>query len=362
MIKEVEVENRLKSLDQERFQNKVEVNNMKVLQGVWDIGNQMYTIARGLSAMGVYAKTLCYHPNYLKYESDYVMDIEKAQDQKTAVLQTRKFAEQLISQFDIFHFHFGSTLTLDYSDLPVLKRLGKKMTAHYWGSEVRMYSKAVKINPYIKVKQTNEDMLKHWLDKMSNYVGHCIVGDYELYEYVKDFFDYAHVIPALIDISKYIPKSDQQSNEKFLIVHAPTSPVIKGSQYIVNAINELKPKYDFEFKLIQGMSHEEAKKIYQQADLIVDELHCGTYGLLTVETMAMAKPVITWVTDYMREKYPPELPVISANPDTVKAKIEYAINNREMLTELGQKGRSYVEKYHDMNKVVPQIIDVYKML
>jgi glycosyltransferase involved in cell wall biosynthesis len=358
----LDVKKEPEAIEQSRTASEKNKYDFKVLQGVWDIANQMATIAHGLTDLGVIAKTLCYHPNYLKYKSDFIINIDGIRDPNLALMQTRKVAEQLIPQFDIFHFHFGSTLTLDYSDLPALKKLGKKAVTHYWGSDVRMYSKAIGINPYVKVKQTNENVLKHWLDKMANYVSHCIVGDYELHLYVKDFFDQVQVIPAVIDISQYQPRTDDRKNDKFLIVHAPTSPGIKGSKFIIEAIEKLKPKYDFEFRLIQGTSHEEAKKIYQQADLIVDELHCGSYGLLTIETMAMAKPVITWICDYMQEKYPSELPVISANQDTVKDKIEYALNNRELLPELGIRGRQYVEKYHDMNKVVPQIAELYQRL
>ncbi len=348
--------------EQVKHQDKTNNFNMKILHGVYEVANQMRTITRALNNVGGFAKTLCYYPTYLKYESDYIIDLGSIRDKNEMLLQTRRCAEQLIPEFDIFHFHFGTTLTLDFSDLPVMKKLGKKMLTHYWGSEIRMYSRAIRINPYVKVKTKDEDWIKKGLDIMSNYVPHCMVGDYELYEYVKDYFDHVHVVPAIIDLSKYKPDPDRQKNEKFLIVHAPTSPEIKGSQFIVKAINELENKYDLEFKLIQGMSHEEAKKTYQKADLIVDELHCGTYGLLTIETMAMGKPVITWICDHMKEKYPADLPVISANPDTVKDKIEYALKNRDMLKDLGDKGRRYVEQYHDMNKVVHQIVDVYQKL
>lgn len=338
------------------------VLKLRVLQGVYEVANQMNTITRALNNLGMTAKTLCYYPNYLKFKSDFVMDIMRFQDKNEALQQSRRVAEKLIPQFDVFHFHFGMTLALDHSDLPLLKKLGKKMVTHYWGSEVRMLSKAIRINPYIKVKVKNEDQIKSNLEHMSKYVSHCIVGDYELYEYVKDYFEHVHVIPVLIDIDAYKPSPEPSPVKKFTIVHAPTSPEIKGSQFIIRALNELKSRYDFDFNLIQGTSHEEAKKLYQQADLIVDELHCGTYGLLTVETMAMGKPVITWISDYMKGKYPAELPVISANPDTVKDKIEFALNNRELLTDLGRQGRAYAEKYHDMHKVIHQIVDVYGQL
>ena len=78
--------------------------------------------------------------------------------------------------------------------------------------------------------------------------------------------------------------------------------------------------------------------------------------------MAMGKPVICWISDFMKEKYPKELPIISANPDNIKEKIEYAIKNKDMLKGIGLEGRKYVEKYHDMNIIAKDMMEIYKEL
>lgn len=339
-----------------------DITTLRVLQGTYEIANQSHTIAEALKQTGMTAKTLCYYPNYLKYKSDYVHDLSQCADRDEAVARSREYAEQMIPQFDIFHFHFGTTLTYDYSDLPILKEKNKKVVTHYWGSEVRMLSRAKEINPYIKVKAKSEDAIRAELEAMAMHVDHCIVGDYELDEYVKDYFDHVHVVPSLIDTGKYRPDPERRPNDTFLIVHAPTDTGIKGSDTVHRVMEELSSDYKMEYRLIKGMSHEEAMKNYQQADLIVDELHCGSYGLLSVETMAMGKPVITWICDFMKERYPAELPIMSANPDTLKNVVKYALDNRDMLDEKGRQGREYVEKYHDMKKVVEQIRDIYRVL
>ncbi len=339
-----------------------DISQLRVLQGTYEIANQSHTISSALQAQGMQSKTLCYYPNYLKYKSDYVLDLNQCQTSEEAIFRSRIYAEQMIPQFDIFHFHFGTSLTYDYSDLPILVEKNKKIVTQYWGSEIRMISLAKAFNPYIKVKGKSEEAIRSELEVMSRYVRHCIVGDYELHEYVKDYFDHIHVIPALINTEKYCPDPDRKPNSKFLIVHAPTDIEAKGSKYIEAALKDLVSDFEFEYRPITGMSHEEAMKNYQQADLIVDEMHAGCYGLLSIECMALAKPVITWISEFMKGKYPEELPLISANPDTIKDVLRDALSNREMLVDKGIQGRAYVEKYHDMNKVILQIQDVYRQL
>lgn len=338
----------------------------RVLHGSYEVANQMRTTTLALRKLGWEAKTLCLYPNYLKFDSDYVLDLESMEDQNYATEQSHRLAEKLIPEFDLFHFHFGTSLTRDWADLPVIKSQNKGMVAHFWGSEVRRYSLARKINPYVKVKVVDESAVMRRLDTLSNYIKHCIVGDHELAMYVDGIFENVHVVRSMIDVDDYVPLPEEDRPERdldsFVIVHAPTSPELKGSHYIEAAIEELSDSYKIDYRRIEKMAHEEARRQYALADLVVDELHIGTYGLLTVECMAMERPVITWVCDQMREKYPAELPIIAANPDTVKEKIKWALDNRDALPELGKKGREYVRKHHDMNVVVNDIIGVYEAI
>lgn len=66
--------------------------------------------------------------------------------------------------------------------------------------------------------------------------------------------------------------------------------------------------------------------------------------------MAMGKPVICWISDFMKDHYPSELPLIRANPANITEVIESVLKNRDMLPEIGQKGRKYAEVHHDMVK------------
>ena len=338
----------------------IDNNNLRILNGTIEIANQMSTITKGLKKLGLDAKSLNYYPNYLGYKSDYVLDVTKFKDRNELNIKTKNMAVKMIAENDVFHFHFGTTLTLDYSDLPVLKELEKKVVMQYWGSDVRMYSRAKELNRFIKVKDMNEEGIKQKLDFLGKHISNCIVSDYELYEYIKDKHDKVHLVPQAIDLSKY--KMSKSKNSKLVIVHAPSSPEIKGTKYILKAIENLKNKYDFNFTLVQGMPHEEAKKIYAKADLVIDQILCGSYGLFAIEAMAMGKPVITWISEFMKDKYPKTLPIISANPETIEAKLEELIKNREQLSGLGKQGREYVEEHHDKDKVAKQLLELYKTI
>ena len=64
-----------------------------------------------------------------------------------------------------------------------------------------------------------------------------------------------------------------------LILHAPTNPDFKGTTYIENTLAELRKTHAFDYQRIEKMNHDEVIKLYEKADIIVDQVLCGSYGL-----------------------------------------------------------------------------------
>lgn len=340
----------------------IDYANLKVIHGTIEIANQMHTITEGLKKIGINAKTLNYYPNYLEYKQDEEFDITKFSDLNKANIETKKVAAKKIATNDIFHFHFGTSLTLDHTDLALINELGKKIVMQHWGSDVRQQTKAKKNSPNVKVKVLDENSIKNELEQFSKLIKNCIVSDYELYEYVKEHYENVYVIPPCINLNKFKNLNYKKNRDKLLVVHAPTDREVKGTEYIINAVYDLKNIYDLDFILIENLRNEEALEIYKEADIVIDQLLIGSYGLVAIESMAMGKTVISYINDYMKTKYPIDLPIISANIDNIKFKLESLIKKKEQLNEIGEKGRVYVEKYHDINCVSKKIEDIYRKI
>lgn len=335
----------------------------RVLHGTMEIASQMHAISQGLRGLGVVSRTLNYYPNYTNKTADYTWDLINDPRRGELHPSLRKLARQLIGQYDIFHFHFGATLLDDNSDLAMLREQGKPCVMHHWGSEVRRLSIARRHNPYVRVKVNDEPSIIQRLVTLSRHIRHCIVPDYELYPHVQLFYDHVHIIPSMIDLSLYKPPaSNNPEKKKLLIVHAPTSEPIKGTASIVKAVEQLKSSYPIEFILIRNMPHEQAAMFYAKADLIIDQLHIGSYDLLSIEGMAMGKPVVCYISDYMKEHYPASLPIISATPDTIGGVLRHLIGNADMLEEIGRQSRCYAEMFHDLNTNAGKVLNVYKAI
>ncbi|MEK3883310.1 glycosyltransferase [Paenibacillus sp. PL2-23] len=272
------------------------------------------------------------------------------------------FAKEALDKYDVFHFHGALTFSNSYSypDLPLLE--GKKKVMNFWGSEVRQASIARRSNPYVRVKTMEETEIVERLRLLANHFEHVIVPDYEILEYVGPYFKHVHLVHYVVDHRGLKPIYPNCQEKKPLIVHAPSDPYIKGTEFVEQAIERLAGRANFEFKLIQKMPHAEAMKWYEKADIIVDQVCLGVYSILSIESMLLGKPVIAYIRDDLRMQYPPELPVVSANPYTIELTLLYLLQHPEKRQRLGERGREYAIKVHSPEKIASQLMAIYKQL
>jgi glycosyltransferase involved in cell wall biosynthesis len=184
-----------------------------------------------------------------------------------------------------------------------------------------------------------------------------------------DWVDYMYhwdtLVPAhfSIDVSQFSPS--YSSNEGALkVLHAPNHRQIKGSDFFISAVKELKAEgYAIDLILVEKVSNRRVKELVQQADVIADQLIIGWYAMFALEAMAMGKPVICYLRPDLLEFYQTvgvlstdKHPIISATPLTVKAVLRKLVLEREPLEAIGKDSRAYVERYHS-TEVIGKLFD-----
>jgi glycosyltransferase involved in cell wall biosynthesis len=327
---------------------------LRIFHGTTEIAGQMGILSSALNKKGHYSLGYNTFHSYLGYKDHLV---------NTDTEELKEKYKEILDLFDLFHFHYGTTLCPDFSDLPEIKGSNKKIIMHHWGNDVRFHEQAKIHNPYVYTGDSppNED-IHDKLTKITAYIKEAIVQDYEVYDYVKDYYEKVHVLPIAIDLTHFKPHFPSLQKERPLILHAPTNPDFKGTFHIEKIIEKLKDEYDFEYQRIEKMNHEEVIKLYEHADIIIDQVLCGSYGLLSVESMALGKPVLTYIRPDLVSSFPAELPIVNTNPDNLYEQVKRLLENPKLRRELGVKGRQYVEKFHSHDVVVDQLLEIYSNL
>lgn len=327
---------------------------MKIVHAPTEIAGQMGIICKELRKRGHHAAGYnCFH-TYLNYKGDII---------NTDAFEVMKELDFVIKNTDIFHFHNANTFMQDFADLPLLKEMGKKMVMHHWGSDVRSDRMVRKLNPYRLPPTYYTDLkIDRQLKNFSKYIDTAIVQDYEAYPYVKDYYKKVFVLPLACDVEDFEVSYPSVTNNKPVIIHAPTNRAFKGSDFVEAAVMQIQGKSEFTYQIVEKTSHEKAIAIYKNADIIIDQLLCGTYGMFSVEAMAMGKPVVAFIRDDVRNKFPADLPIVQATPETLADVLLELIQNPERRHELGKASRRYVERYHSAERVTKKLIKIYQQL
>ncbi|MGP1907710.1 glycosyltransferase family 4 protein [Metabacillus sp. JX24] len=327
---------------------------MNIFHGTTEIAGQMGILSSALEKKGYHSLGYNTFHSYLGYK-DYLVNTDEAYLEKNQ--------DQLIADYDLFHFHYNTTMCKSYSDLEKIHALGKKMVMHHWGNDVRFHEQAKEKNPFAYTGDSPPNEVMHErLTKVSSFISEAIVQDYEVYEYVKEYYQKVHVLPIAIDLTHFKPAYPSKDKKVPLILHAPTNPDFKGTRHVEAAIEKLRETYEFTYKRIEKMNHDEVISLYKEADIIVDQILCGSYGLLSVESMALGKPVVTFIRPDLVPTFPDTLPIVNANPETVYHAVERLLKFPELREDIGRQGRKYAEENHCKHVVVDELIKIYQNL
>ena len=163
---------------------------------------------------------------------------------------------------------------------------------------------------------------------------------------------------STINLETWSPRHHHSSrsgiDEAIRIVHTPNHRAVKGTEYIIRAIEQLqKEGFKIDFILIEKRKNTEVNRILcEEADILVEQLVYSGYGLSAVEGMAAGIPVICNLEDenrtrvFRRYSYLNECPVVSSNVENIKDNLKTLILNPALRRVLGKAGRAFVEKYN----------------
>lgn len=329
---------------------------MRVLHGMSEVAGQGSYSVKGLRENGIDAKMAVWRKNPSGYPCDYCLNIGKNRLlYPIYFLKMLGFAIYALFKFDCFHFHFGWSLLPGGMDLKIIKLLRKKVFMEFHGSDIRW---TFNREPYEHLELPKENPKRQKkIQKILKYVDGIILHDEELRKHLPETNTPIYIVPLRLDIKRFTPIYPSEDVEEPIIVHAPSKRSNKGTEYLFEALKHIK--HPFKFVLVENKPQSEAIEIYKSADIIVDQLLAGTYGVFSIESMALGKPVIVNVNKEMQREFPDELPLVSANTDTIVRQLESLITDPKRRRTIGIYSREYAEKYHDCKKNATILEKIY---
>jgi hypothetical protein len=349
---------------------------MKILFAPYNIASMPAITAKALAELGHQAKCINYGNHPYKEGNEFVIEITNGSGYSnlfTMIIYKIKYIlvlYRLLKWCDVVHWTWRSIFPFSL-DLKLVKWFNKPRFVEWVGSDIRIpeitkiesewYWEAYnnqyeykKLESRIKSVKTQRTFAKHGFVPV-------LTPEMKLF-LIPELFKKSYTVNyRIFENNKYfIPIYPDINNQKPLILHTPTARIAKGSNYIIPLLEDLNKKYDFDFILLDKVSRQTVLNKMQHCDIFIDQIILGSYASAAIEAMAFGKPVIAYIMPRVFQNgISEECPIINANPGNLREKLIELIENPILRHETGIKSRNYVEKYHEVNKLTRELLEIY---
>ncbi len=292
-----------------------------------------------------------------------------------------KLFTDCLKDYDVFHFYSGWTLFPGlwrtylfprYWDLPILRSMGKRIVFYHIGCrDGKLRSRFSLLKPSVcavcKVGIsgvcTDEETIQRSM--IERKYGHVIITGIPD---MSDLDQFSTYLPTAIDLEKWQVTQKMTSPPKDINIVQVTGNFkargdIKGVSYTEQAVKKLQSEgHPVKLTFVDKVSSLEMPSVLSSADIVVDNLLFGWYGLTGIQAMALGKPVVAylrepWLRFHCMNYSTP--PVVNSDPEQAYHVLKRLISNYD-LSKLGQEGRRYVEDVHNPLKIGQKLIELYE--
>ena len=321
---------------------------MRVLHSPVNVAGGPGAISAGLRELGVESTLLVFNERPFQRGFDVNLHLRDTTRLSSVPFNLPKQLGALgwaVRNFDVFHFHAGLTLAPRRLTLPLLKARRKGIVFQSWGSDLR------------RRHASEVSYLRS--------AGAVIVGSYLTRRLApRGRWPEYDVVPPALALGAWQPSSTEPG-ATLRIAHAPSKRAVKGTDAVLAAVESLRRRgAPVELDLIEGVPNVEARLRYAAADVVVDQLRVGWYGMFAIESMALAKPVVVHLDEQAaaetEEAFGLELPLVRAAESNLEDVLAGLVEARSELPELGRRSREYVEQVHAHTAVARRVLEIYE--
>ena len=245
-------------------------------------------------------------------------------------------------------------------DLPVLREAGIALALAFHGSEVRSPVRHAELEPtspfrpgagldpgYVRRIQDSCDRNAELVVRFTAEAGGPVyVSSLDLLDYVPG----ARWLPVVVDPQVWAPGPRVLERDRPVVVHIPSNPLLKGSALIDPVLTELDRRGVIEYRRGAQVPSSAMPDLVREADILVDQLTLGLYGVQAAQAMSAGRLVLSYVGDAIRTRlaaYDAELPIVEVAPDTLAEQLLAVLADRDRARSVAEEGTRFASRFHD---------------
>lgn len=264
-----------------------------------------------------------------------------------------------VVHLSLFGFLLNSNISYKLERI-LFQLAGIRVVVIAFGSDAYLYSQVIDpslrhglLSSYpelARIEDKTGRRVRHWVKHADIVLASCMLDGIGRWDVTMNQC-------SIIDIKKwaakniYSPADGRHSAVR--IIHTPNHRGFKGTEFLVEAIKELKEEgLLIDLILLEGKSNEQVRQHMSEADILAEQFIFTGYAQSGIEGMASGLAVLSnleheaYTRVFRRFSFLNECPILSTSPETLKNNLRTLIQNPELRQSLGSAGRQYVEKYH----------------
>lgn len=338
---------------------------------IGEFSNLHWTLAEGLRKLDLDVIVASNGDGWKNYKRDIDISLITLKDKLKFLylfFLTSRFRGYEVVQLINISFITGNRPYLNKICFQFLKLFNKSIFLGAYGDDYFFMdackTSKLKYSPFLNLKEdkyaqavyestTRIKKLNHYI---ANEVDGVIAGSYSYYVAYKDHVikEKLKYIPFPININqiKYKP-NDLNGKLKVFVGVQKKRQVWKGTDKIIKELQKLKRKLNIDIEVVSNVPYEEYLKLYNDCNVLVDQLYSYSPGMNALTSMAKGKIVVSGgekeMYKILDKNNVDNFPIININPlSSITKQLEEELSlSREEVLRKGKESRMFVEKYHN---------------
>lgn len=171
----------------------------------------------------------------------------------------------------------------------------------------------------------------------------------------------AQWLPVVVEPGRW--KTDARvDRERPVVLHVPSVAAVKGTVHVTAAAEVLEADGLIEFRPLRGVPSAEMPSRVAEADIVVDQLLIGSYGVAACEAMAAGRVVVGNVDEQVRFAVRAatglEVPIVQADPETILDVIRRLAADPTERARAAVAGPRFVDAVH-AGRMTPDVLEAF---
>lgn len=316
------------------------------------------------------------------YETHYTYTCEVRKRSALYVYcYTALFFLRALFRYQVFHFISGETILpwkLRGFELACYRLLGKKIIMHFVGSDIRsevyLKEKNDHLKSYLQGKYTIQSPIsspiqEKLIRQVRKNASKILVSTPDLLDIIPE----AVYIPVFLDKNHFIYQAAEKSSVQknvVSILHSPSATRTKGSGHLSQVFENLKNTFGGSVEIITPVSLLGEIQTYattrydllnkmSQADIVIDQLVIGWYGLKTVEALELNCEVVCFIEENLLGFLPGNTPITNASVLNIESRLTGLVQKIQSGKTDGGEKQEYVHKNHTIQSYKDQFRELW---